>query len=416
MDWTTTRRSSHVGYVVQAIVNNLAPLLFVVFSSRYGIGLAQLGALASLNFGVQLATDLVAAAVVDRVGYRIPMVAAHVLSAAGLVALGVLPLLAAHTFAALCAAVVVYAVGGGLLEVVVSPVVEHIPDDSRPKAAGMALLHSFYCWGQLGVVLVTTGALAAVGEQWWPALPVAWACVPVANGIVLARAPMPETVPGAHRTPLRELGRSGAFLLALALMATGGAAELTMSQWSSFFAQQGAGVAKQVGDVFGPGLFALLMGAARAWHATAGARFDLRRLLMASGTGACACYLLAALAPWAWLSLLGCAGTGLFVALMWPGTFSLTAARFPAGGAAMFALLALGGDLGAAVGPSAASLVASASSALGAPAALLSLPGGGLRTGLLVCALVPALFVMGVARWEDRAARPDVPGARRGPR
>lgn len=150
MDWTTTRRSSHVGYVVQAIVNNLAPLLFVVFSSRYGIGLAQLGALASLNFGVQLATDLVAAAVVDRVGYRIPMVAAHVLSAAGLVALGVLPLLAAHTFAALCAAVVVYAVGGGLLEVVVSPVVEHIPDDSRPKAAGMALLHSFYCWGQLG--------------------------------------------------------------------------------------------------------------------------------------------------------------------------------------------------------------------------------------------------------------------------
>ena len=255
-----------------------------------------------------------------------------------------------------------------------------------------------------------------VGEQWWPALPIAWACVPVANGIVLARAPMPETVPGAHRTPLRELGRSGAFLLALALMATGGAAELTMSQWSSFFAQQGAGVAKQVGDVFGPGLFALLMGAARAWHATAGVRFDLRRLLMASGTGACACYLLAALAPWAWLSLLGCAGTGLFVALMWPGTFSLTAARFPAGGAAMFALLALGGDLGAAVGPSAASLVASASSALGAPAALLSLPGGGLRTGLLVCALVPALFAMGVARWEDRAARPGAPGARRGPR
>ena len=403
MDWTTTRRSSHVGYVVQAIVNNLAPLLFVVFSSRYGIGLAQLGALASVNFGVQLATDLAAAAVVDRVGYRIPMVAAHVLSAAGLVALGVLPLLAAHTFAALCAAVVVYAVGGGLLEVVVSPVVEHIPDDSRPKAAGMALLHSFYCWGQLGVVLVTTGALAVVGEQWWPALPIAWACVPVANGIVLARVPMPETVPEAHRTPLRELGRSGAFLLALALMATGGAAELTMSQWSSFFAQQGAGVAKQVGDVFGPGLFALLMGAARAWHATAGARFDLRRLLMASGTGAQPSrdsHAQGARAARAWLSLLGCAGTGLFVALMWPGTFSLTAARFPAGGAAMFALLALGGDLGASVGPSAASLVASASSALGAPAALLSLPGGRLRVGLLACAVIPALFAVGVVRWK----------------
>ncbi|MDC4233102.1 MFS transporter [Actinomyces sp. B33] len=399
MTWATTRRASHVGFVVQAIVNNLAPLLFIVLHQAYGIDVARLGLLASLNFAVQLLTDLVAIGVIDRVGYRRAIVAGHACSALGLIALAVLPLVLASPFVGLCLAISVYAVGGGLLEVVVSPIVEHIPESDRSKAAGMALLHSFYCWGQLGVVLVTTGLLAVIGEGRWWMLPLLWAIVPVVNGLILLRAPMPPAIPDGERTPLRELGASGVFLALLALMAMGGASELTMSQWSSFFAQSATGMPKQVGDLLGPGLFALLMGLGRMWHATLGASVDLRRLLIASGLGAAVCYLICAVSSAPVASLLACAGCGVFVALMWPGTFSLTAARFPTGGAAMFAVLALAGDTGATLGPSGAGVISEAAAVTFAPvSALLPDDGGtGLRTGVLLSALVPLLFAVVVA-------------------
>lgn len=418
LTWTATRRSAHAGYVVQAVVNNLAPLLFVVFHTSLDVPVAQLGVLASLNFGVQLLTDLVAVRVVDRVGYRRPLVLAHALAALGLVLLAVLPLVLASPFAGLCVAVVVYGVGGGLLEVLVSPVVEHLPSPPEAKATAMAIAHSFYCWGQLAVVVLTTALLAVLGTDLWALLPVLWALVPLANLVVLLRVPMPATVPDDHRTPLRALFGTPLFLAALVLMTTGGAAELTMAQWSSFFAEQGTGVPKEVGDLLGPGLFALLMGLGRAAYGVWGHDVPLRPLLAASGAAATVCYVVAATATVPVVSLVACALCGLAVALLWPGTFSLTSARFPLGGAAMFAVLALAGDAGGTFGPLGAGLLADAAAGplAGLAAALPDDAGTGLRAGLLLSAVVPLVFAVTVlVSGRERAGRTDevsAPGTR----
>lgn len=422
MTFTTTRRAAYASFIVQAIVNNLAPLLFVVFHTRLGVDVARLGLLAGLNFLVQLLTDLAAVRVVDRVGYRAPMVLAHVLAALGLILMAILPQLLAAPFAGLCLAAVVYAVGGGLIEVLASPVVEHLPaEPGRSRASGMALLHSFYCWGQLGVVVVSTALLSALGPGAWWVLPLAWAAVPAVNAVLMARVPMPATVPDHERTSLAGLMGSPVFLLVLLLMAAGGASELTMSQWSSFFAQQATGVPKAVGDLLGPGLFALLMALGRTAYGL-GRRdraIPLRGALAASGLGAVVCYVVTASSPAPAAGLGACALTGLCVALMWPGATSLAAARFPAGGGAMFAVLALAGDIGAAAGPSAAGAVAdAASAAVGvtgtAPGGALGrlavhLPpdaGTGLRTALLVCCLVPAVFAVSVLLVAGSCAPP----------
>jgi len=410
-DYAATRRASYAAYVVQAIVNNLAPLLFIVFHTRFDLPVAQLGGLAALNFGVQLLTDLAAMRVVDRIGYRRPLVLAHALAALGLVLLAVLPGVTPDPFLGLCAAVVVYGVGGGLLEVLVSPVVEHLPSPQEHKAAGMALLHSFYCWGQLAVVVGTTALLAVLGTDLWPVLPVLWAAVPLVNLVVLLRVPMPPTVAEEDRTSLRSLVGTPLFLAALVLMMTGGAAELTMSQWSSFFAEQGAGAGKEVGDLLGPGLFALLMGLGRFAYGLWGRRVSLRVVLVASSAAAAVCYVVAATASTPAVSLLACALCGLSVSLLWPGTFSLTAARFPLGGAAMFALLALAGDAGGTLGPWSAGLLAAAADGplAGLADALPADGGSGLRPALLLCAVVPAVFSATVLRFRPARTPEAVP-------
>ena len=416
MTFTTTRRAAYASFVVQAIVNNLAPLLFVVFHARLGIDVARLGLLAGLNFLVQLFTDLAAVKVVDRVGYRAPMVLAHALAALGLVLMALLPQLLASPFAGLCLAAVVYAIGGGLIEVLASPVVEHLPaEPGRSKESGMALLHSFYCWGQLSVVVASTALLTILGMGAWWVLPLVWAAVPAVNAVLMTRVPVPATVPDHERTSLIGLVGSPVFLLVLLLMAAGGASELTMSQWSSFFAQQATGVPKAVGDLLGPGLFALLMALGRTAYGLLGERVPLRGALIASGAGAAACYVVTASSPAPAASLVACALTGLCVALMWPGATSLAAARFPAGGGAMFAMLALAGDVGAAAGPSAAGAIADAAgtASAGAPGRLAALlppdAGTGLRPALLVCCLVPVVFAVSVwtvGRFSDTACSP----------
>ena len=416
MTFTTTRRAAYASFVVQAIVNNLAPLLFVVFHARLGIDVARLGLLAGLNFLVQLLTDLAAVKVVDRVGYRAPMVLAHALAALGLVLMALLPQLLASPFAGLCLAAVVYAIGGGLIEVLASPVVEHLPaEPGRSKESGMALLHSFYCWGQLSVVVASTALLTVLGMGAWWVLPLVWAAVPAVNAVLMTRVPVPATVPDHERTSLIGLVGSPVFLLVLLLMAAGGASELTMSQWSSFFAQQATGMPKAVGDLLGPGLFALLMALGRTAYGLLGERVPLRGALIASGAGAAACYVVTASSPAPAASLVACALTGLCVALMWPGATSLAAARFPAGGGAMFAMLALAGDVGAAAGPSAAGAIADAAGTAfaGAPGRLAALlppdAGTGLRPALLVCCLVPVVFAVSVwtvGRFSDTACSP----------
>ncbi len=402
--YTSTKHAAYVGYVVQAIVNNLAPLLFIVFHTQFNIPLAQLGLISALNFGVQLLTDFASMFFVDKVGYRIPIVLAHILATIGLVLMGVLPGILGDPFLGLCIAVVVYAIGGGLLEVLVSPIVEHLPTPADQKASGMALLHSFYCWGQLAVVVGTTLLLGATGLGRWSLLPLVWAIVPLINVFVFMRVPLPKTVADEDRTSLRNLFGTPLFLAALVLMMTGGAAELTMVQWSSFFAEQGLGVSKEFGDLLGPGLFALLMGLGRFAYGMWGTRVDLKQALLLSSLGAAVCYVVAATSPITIVSLLASALCGLMVALLWPGTFSLASARFPLGGAAMFAVLALAGDAGGATGPAlAGGLAEAAHGPLLAIANVLPSDGGsGLRTALLLCALIPAVFAITVWRFDRK--------------
>lgn len=408
-----TKKAAYTGFVVQAIVNNLAPLLFIIFHTQFQIPVAQLGLIASLNFGVQLLTDLVAMFFVDRVGYRKPVVLAHVFAATGLVLMAILPGLLGDPFLGLCLAVVVYAIGGGLLEVLISPIVEHLPTPVDQKASGMALLHSFYCWGQLAVVVGTTLLLGAIGQGNWTYLPILWAIVPAINTFVFMKVPMPDTVAEEDKTSIRSLLGTPLFLAALVLMMTGGAAELTMVQWSSFFAEQGIGVSKEMGDLLGPGLFALLMGIGRFSYGMWGANLDLRKLLIVSSLGAGICYIVASTSSNAIVSLLACAMCGIMICLLWPGTFSLTAARFPMGGAAMFAILALAGDAGGTAGPAiAGGLAGAADGSLAGLAAVLPSDGGsGLRPALLLSALVPFVFSFTVWRFRTTHTEQPVPVA-----
>ncbi|HEX8237541.1 MAG TPA: MFS transporter [Abditibacteriaceae bacterium] len=410
MTFHHTRWACYTGYITQAIVNNLAPLLFIVFQTRYHISYEMLGRLALLNFATQLATDFVAIQVVDRIGYRTPLVLAHALCTLGLMLLAILPHLLPSPYLGLSLAIVVYAIGGGLLEVLVSPVVEALPTPQEGKAAAMSLLHSFYCWGQVGVVLGTTLLLAQIGQAAWPVLPIVWAIVPLTNLVFFLQVPLPPTVPDAHRTTLRQLFTTSTFVMALVLMLCAGAAELTMSQWSSLFAEQGLGLPKVWGDLAGPGLFAVLMGSGRFAYGLWGEKVPLISALIGCGALATVCYLVAALASNPVLSMVGCAVCGLAVCLMWPGTFSFTAARFPLGGTAMFGILALFGDAGAAVGPWLAGAVANAASTTqgGLSGLLPNSSLSGLRVGLLVGTIFPlalavTTLVYGIA--QQRRAR-----------
>jgi fucose permease len=341
----------------------------------------MLGRLVLLNFATQLLTDLVAVKVVDRAGYRVPLVLAHVASVAGLVMLSVLPSLTPTPYLGLCIAIVTYAIGGGILEVLVSPLVDALPSPAERKAAAMSLLHSFYCWGQVAVVVGTTLLLARLGESAWQILPLVWAMVPLANLVLFLRVPLPPMVPEEHRTALRTLFGARGFVAALLLMVCAGATELTMSQWSSLFAERGLGMPKVRGDLAGPCLFAVLMGAGRFAYGLWGEWIPLAPVMTACGVLATACYLVAALARSGALALVACALCGLAVSLLWPGTFSLTARAFPLGGGAMFAVLAMCGDLGAAVGPWLAGAVADLSAAR-------------LRAGLLAGTIFPLAIVV----------------------
>lgn len=387
-----TINACFIGYIIQAIVNNFVPLLFLTFQSSYGIPLSRITLLITVNFGIQLTVDLASVAFVDRIGYRASMVIAHVMSALGLVSLAFLPQLLPDAYAGLLISVVCYAVGGGLLEVLVSPVMESCPTAHKEKA--MSMLHSFYCWGQMGVVLLSTLFFRVFGIDSWRILALIWALVPVANGILFTRVPIaPLIAEGDRGMTLRELFRLREFWLLMLMMVCAGASELSVSQWASTFAEIGLGVSKTLGDLMGPMFFALLMGSARAFYGKYGDRIDLDRFMMVSALLCVAAYLCIALVPVPWIGLLGCGLCGLSVGIMWPGTFSKATASLKRGGTALFALLALGGDIGCSVGPT---LVGFVSEAFGED----------LHRGILAGTLFPVLMLIGMILLR-RFRRPD---------
>jgi fucose permease len=400
-----TLAACYTGYITQAVVVNLAPLLFIVFRDEYRLSYEMLGRLIVFNFGTQIVMDVLAMKYVDRIGYRRAAVLAHALCAVGLVCLGALPAALPSPYVGLMIAAVVYAAGGGIIEVLISPIVNSLPGEA--KASSMSLLHSFYCWGQVGVVLVTTLLLGALGMKRWFLLPVLWAVIPAANIALFAKAPLIPPVPDGERTPILRLLRSKAFALALVMMLCAGAAEITMSQWSSLFAQKALGVPKIAGDLAGPCLFAALMGLGRMLYGMRGGALRLRSAL-AGGAALCVvCYLAAVFSNVPAAALAGCALCGLGVSLMWPGTLSLTAEAYPLGGTAMFGALAVFGDIGASAGPWLAGLVSELAGKPGGLAAAWGMDPDqlGLKAGLLVGTAFPLLLLVALLFLREKKIR-----------
>ena len=379
LTYKNTIVSCFVGYIVQAIVNNFIPLLFVLFQNTYGIPLSRITLLITFNFAVQILTDLVAAKYIDRIGYRAGMVLAHGFSALGLAGLTFLPELM-DPFAGILLAVTVYAVGGGLLEVLVSPVMESCPTDNKETA--MSLLHSFYCWGHVGVVLISTVFFRFAGIENWKILALVWAVIPVCNGIVFLKTPMASLMEeGEQGMTIGELFRNKTFWWLLIMMVCSGASEHSVAEWASAFAEQGLGISKTLGDLAGPLSFAVCMGIARVIYGKYGEKIPLRKFMQGSAALCVAAYLLISLSPWPALSLAGCAVCGLSVGIMWPGSFSTAAVALRKGGTAMFALLALAGDLGCGGGPT---LVGMVSDALR----------GNMKLGILAAILFPSVMLI----------------------
>ncbi len=378
--WTVN--ACFTGYIVQAIVNNFVPLLFLTFQSSYGIPLSRITLLITVNFAVQLTVDLVSVTFVDRIGYRVSMLIAHGMAALGLAGLTVLPRMLDNAYAGLLVSVVCYAVGGGLLEVLVSSVMESCPTDNKEKA--MSMLHSFYCWGQVGVVLISTLFFWLFGIGNWWILALVWAAVPIANGLLFARVPIaPLIQEGERGLKVRELFRMRQFWLLMLMMVCAGASELSVSQWASTFAEKGLGVSKTLGDLAGPMFFALLMGGARAFYGKYGEKVALEKFMTGSALLCVASYLCISLVPVPWVGLLGCGVCGLSVGIMWPGTFSRATASIKRGGTALFALLALGGDIGCSAGPTLVGFVSGAF-------------GDDLHKGILAGILFPVLLLAGL--------------------
>lgn len=368
------------GYVVQAIINNFIPLLFLTFQSSYGIPLSKITFLVTFNFGLQLVIDFLSAGFVDKIGYRISIILAHVFAAAGFIGLTFLPELFKDPFTGLLLSVIIYAVGGGLTEVLISPIMESCPTDN--KEAAMSLLHSFYCWGHVAVVLLSTVFFRIFGIENWKILALCWAVVPVINGFLFAEVPIAPLLPeGEESMSMSHLFSQKLFWLLLLLMFCAGSCEQAVSQWASTFAEKGLHVSKTAGDLAGPMMFAVLMGTSRAIYGKYGDKIDLMKFMTASGILCLVSYLMISLTDSPILGLIGCGLCGLSVGILWPGTFSISAARLKTGGTAMFAFLALAGDVGCSLGPT----------TVGIASGILN---DNLQLGILIAVFFPVLLLI----------------------
>lgn len=344
-----TKLACYGAIISQAIQNNLPALLFVVFQQQYGISYEMLGRLILMNFVTQLCVDMISIRLAEKFGYRACLIGGQSCIVVGLVLLSVLPMVM-PPYIGLSIAVILMAVGGGIAEVLVSPTIEAMPGNE--KAAAMSMLHSFYCWGQVATVLGSTLLLFVIGRNAWQVLPLCWVIVPACAALLFVRAPFAPVVGGeGGGMKLGTLLRTPAFLVAMLIMVCAGASELVMSQWASTFAEKALGVSKVIGDLAGPCMFAVLMGLGRMLYGRLGSRLPLKKCLMGCALLCVACYLTAALSGNPVAALAGCAVCGFSVSIMWPGALSMSAARFPAAGTALFAILAVMGDLGCSVGP-----------------------------------------------------------------
>ena len=385
-NYKMTMYACFIGYIVQAVVNSFVPLLFVTFQTEYHIPLTQITLLITVNFVIQLVVDLLSAGFVDKIGYRASAIIAHACAGTGIFLLTLLPELFSYPFYGILLAVMVYAIGGGLIEVLISPVLEACPTDNKESA--MSLLHSFYCWGCTGVVLLSTLFFALFGTSHWKILALIWVLLPTANLILFTKVP----IYGLHEEgesgmSISELFRVKVFWLLMAMMLCAGASEQAVSQWASTFAEKGLHIQKTVGDLVGPMMFSVLMGLSRLIYGKYGEKLNLDRFMKGSCVLCVASYLCISLVPVPIVGLIGCAICGFSVGIMWPGTFSKASAAIKRGGTVLFAMLALAGDLGCSGGPTLVGFVSSAFS-------------GNLRLGILTAIVFPVLLFAGLCTFS----------------
>ena len=389
-NYKKTLIACYLGFITQAISANFTPLLFLTFKDIYGLTLDMIAVIPLVFYLTQLLVDLVAVKFADIIGYRACVVVSQIVSAAGLILMAFLPELLPSPFVGIIVSVVLYAIGSGLVEVLLSPIVEACPFEN--KAGVMSLLHSFYCWGAVGVILGSTVFFAIFGTSMWKIITVVWVLVPLVNTFNFISCPIERLVEEGEEMRVGQLFRLPLFMLLIVLMICAGASEATMTQWASAFTESALGVTKTVGDLLGPCMFAVFMGITRVFYGKKGDKIDLTSFMIGCAILCTACYLLAALSPISVIGLAGCAICGLAAGIMWPGTICISAQKCPKGGTAMFAFLALAGDLGAAIGPTMVGGIADA-------------VGGDLKTGLLFATLFPVVMIFGLTALMNKGKR-----------
>ena len=388
-NYKKTLIACYLGFVTQAISANFTPLLFLTFKNTYGITLDKIAMIPMVFYLTQLLVDFAATKFADKIGYRTCVVASQVVSAVGLVLMAILPDMLPVPFIGILISVVLYAIGSGLVEVLVSPIVEACPFENKDGV--ISLLHSFYCWGAMGVILGSTLFFYVVGVEHWKILTFIWALVPLYNTFNFINCPIERLVEDGKSLGVCKLLKTPIFWLIILLMVCSGASEATMAQWASAFTESAIGVSKTVGDLAGPCLFAMFMGIARMLYGKFSEKLDLTKVMLVCGIVCAGCYLLASLSAMPILGLAGCALCGLGVGIMWPGSISISSKHCPRGGTAMFAFLALAGDLGAMVSPA---MVGS----------LSEMANGNLKTGLLVATVFPIVLVFGLLILKNKVS------------
>lgn len=380
-DYKRTLTACYLGFITQAIVANLVPLLFVIFHSDYGISLAKIALIPTVFFFTQLLVDLFCARFVDIIGYRRSVVASEVLAALGLILLAVLPELLPDAFTGILICVFLYAIGSGLIEVLVSPIVEACPFDNKESV--MSLLHSFYCWGCVGVILISTVLLRIFGNENWKWVACIWAVIPIVNIYNFLTCPIEHLTDEGEGYSMGKLFTLPTFWICIVLMICAGSSELAMAQWSSAYVEATLGFTKTVGDIVGPCLFAVTMGLCRVFYGKFGEKINLIGFMIASGVLCVICYILVSFSEKPIIGLIGCIVCGASVGIMWPGTISITSKRIPLGGTAMFALLAMAGDLGGSIGPAIVGVVSQAA-------------GDNLHAGMMVGMIFPMVLIVAI--------------------
>ena len=385
-----TKIACYSSYFTQAIGNCFVPLLFVVFQKEFGLNYQKLGTLITANFFTQLLVDMFASRYADKIGYRKSLIIANMFSFIGFSSLGLNTLYFSNAYTGLLISVMLYAIGGGFLEVLVSPVIDSIPKEEEKRAAEMSILHAIFCWSQVAVIVGTTLFLKIAGNENWRIIAAIWALVPLFNIVMFIKVPLMPTVAEEERKKSRKLLLSAEFFIALLAMMCAGASELVMAQWASLFAEKGLGLTKVMGDLVGAGMFAVTMGIGRTLYGMFGKNLTLKKTLLGGCVGCIICYLLTVLPTNSFVNVCGCAMVGFFVSIMWPGVISMTAKKFPKGGVFMFGMLAMFGDMGGAFGPWAAGLIADHSS-------------NGLKAGILFGIAFPIVLLIVLLRYKEEA-------------